>query len=61
MLWLKTLGDIIWNFETMVLKFKKPGKWYKLQGETEIKAKVVSCKVMARLLRKEREAVLLKV
>ncbi|XP_024156291.1 uncharacterized protein LOC112164308 [Rosa chinensis] len=56
--WLKTLGDIVWNFELMRMKFNSDGKQHVLQGETNTQASVVSCKSMTRLLRKEREAVL---
>ncbi|XP_050379620.1 uncharacterized protein LOC126796952 [Argentina anserina] len=55
--WLKTLGDIIWNFEIMRMKFVKGGDLHVLQGETETKATLVSCKSMSRILKREREAV----
>ncbi|KAM5587861.1 hypothetical protein ABKV19_006351 [Rosa sericea] len=56
--WLRSLGDILWNFETMRMKFTVQGSEFQLQGETEAKAMVISCKAMTRLLRKEREAML---
>nr|XP_011471074.1 PREDICTED: retrovirus-related Pol polyprotein from transposon gypsy [Fragaria vesca subsp. vesca] len=59
--WLKTLGDIIWNFETMVMKFQIGGKTECLQGLTTPQASFVSCKSMTKLLRKEREAMLVQV
>lgn len=59
--WLKTLGDIVWNFETMIMRFQLQGATYYLKGISTPQASLVSCKSMARLLKKEREAVLVKV
>ncbi|XP_004301315.1 PREDICTED: uncharacterized protein LOC101314761 [Fragaria vesca subsp. vesca] len=56
--WLKTLGDIVWNFETMKMQFGRNGVWYVLQGETKAQAMVIGCQTMKRLLRRETEAVM---
>ncbi|KAM5554117.1 hypothetical protein ABKV19_026048 [Rosa sericea] len=57
-IWLRSLGDILWNFDTMKMKFHSTGHEYTLQGETEPNSAMVSCKVMNKLLKKEREAVI---
>lgn len=59
--WLRTLGDIVWNFDSMVMKFRIQEKGYQLQGEVAPHATVVTCKSMTRLLRKEREAMLVQI
>lgn len=59
--WLKSLGDILWNFENMIMKFSMDGREYQLQGELQPHTTVVSCKAMTRLLRKEKEAMLIQV
>ncbi|XP_050387541.1 uncharacterized protein LOC126803864 [Argentina anserina] len=56
--WLRTLGDIVWNFERMTMKFWDQGREQSLQGNTEVDSSVVSCKAMTRTLRKEKEALL---
>lgn len=56
--WLKKLGDIIWNFEHMYMKFMWEGSLHQLQGEVEPAATVVSFKSMTRTLKREREAML---
>ncbi|KAL6185000.1 hypothetical protein ACLB2K_041135 [Fragaria x ananassa] len=56
--WLKTLSDIVWNFEKMYMRFVSAGQTHLLQGETETKSILVTCKSMSRLLRKKREAIL---
>lgn len=60
-IWLKTLGDILWNFETMRMRFAFQGMVYSLQGLTEPQTSIVSCKTMHKLLKKEKEAVLVQV
>lgn len=57
--WLKTLGDILWNFETMKIKFMVSQQEFCLQGEQSVEVKAIGCKSMTRLLRKEREAMLI--
>lgn len=59
--WLKSLGDILWNFDSMLMKFTAMGREYQLQGELEPHTTVVICKAMTKLLRKEREAVMVQV
>ncbi|XP_004292526.1 PREDICTED: uncharacterized protein LOC101313866 [Fragaria vesca subsp. vesca] len=59
--WLKSLGDILWNFETMRMKFKVSELEYMLQGIVAPSASVISCKAMTRLLKKEKEAMLVQV
>ncbi|XP_061993693.1 uncharacterized protein LOC133711607 [Rosa rugosa] len=56
--WLRSLGDILWNFDSMKMRFCVQGSEFLLQGETKTKATVISCKAMTRLLRKEKEAML---
>lgn len=56
--WLRSLGDLLWNFETMKMRFWVEGQEYQLQGETRTSAAVISCKAMTRLLKKEREAMM---
>lgn len=55
------LGDITWNFEVMRMRFTIQECEHQLQGETKPEATVISCKSMTRLLRKEREAMLVQV
>lgn len=59
--WLKSLGDILWNFETMRMRFTVGGIEYLLQGATTTEATMIGCKAMTRLLRKEKEAMLVQV
>lgn len=59
--WLKSLGDILWNFETMKMKFTVSQQEYCLQGELSSESKVIGCKAMTRLLRNEKEAMLIQV
>ena len=40
--WLSTLGDILWNFETLTMKFVKGNKPYTLRGQEEGSMAVVS-------------------
>ncbi|KAM5551624.1 hypothetical protein ABKV19_026461 [Rosa sericea] len=59
--WLRSLGDILWNFETMRMQFQVKDIAYQLQGETSTTATVISCKAMTKLLKKEREAMMIQV
>ncbi|PRQ25670.1 putative succinate dehydrogenase (quinone) [Rosa chinensis] len=59
--WLRSLGDILWNFDTMRMRFTVNGSEFQLQGETITEATVINCKAMTRLLRKEKEAMLVQV
>ncbi|XP_024196009.1 uncharacterized protein LOC112199191 [Rosa chinensis] len=59
--WLRPLGDILWNFDTMRMKFCVHGFEYQLQGDTTATATVIGCKAMTRLLKKEKEAMLVQV
>lgn len=59
--WLKVLGDILWNFEKMTMKFQVNGRDYQLQGGVDSQTTVVSSKALSRLLRKEKEAVMVQV
>ncbi|KAK9941774.1 hypothetical protein M0R45_007468 [Rubus argutus] len=59
--WLKTLGDILWNFDKMLMKFTVEGVDYQLQGELDPQTSMVSCKAMTRLLWKEKEAMMVQV
>ncbi|PRQ55170.1 putative nucleotidyltransferase, Ribonuclease H [Rosa chinensis] len=45
----------------MIMKFNIQGTTFQLQGETKAEAVVIGCKSMIRLLRKEREAMLVQV
>lgn len=59
--WLKTLGDILWNFDTMKMKFTVENQEVCLQGEVSAEVKAIGCKAMTRLLRKEKEAMLIQI
>ncbi|XP_004305749.1 PREDICTED: enzymatic polyprotein-like [Fragaria vesca subsp. vesca] len=59
--WSKSLGDILCNFEQMKMKFSVGGSEIQLQGITSAQESMISCKAMTRLLRKEREAMLVQV
>lgn len=59
--WLRTLGDILWNFDKLLMKFTVEGAAYQLQGELDPQTSMVSCKAMKRLLRKEKEAMMVQV
>lgn len=59
--WLKSLDNIVWNFEFMRMKFSVSNYAYQLQGETQASAAIISCKAISKLLKKEKEALLVEV
>lgn len=48
----------MWNFENMIMKFKDQGIEFTLQGLMIPEPKVISCKMMTKLMKKEKEALL---
>ncbi|XP_040364306.1 uncharacterized protein LOC121049919 [Rosa chinensis] len=57
--WLRTLGDIVWNFDKLTMKFVKNDLQYHLQGVESENIEVITCEQMTSLLAKEREAMLI--
>lgn len=48
--WLATLGDIVWNFQELTMKFSHKGQDYSLQGLEETKQKEIGVHVFEKLM-----------
>ncbi|PRQ30153.1 putative nucleotidyltransferase, Ribonuclease H [Rosa chinensis] len=57
--WLRTLGDIIWNYEKMTMKFSVQGREFMLQGILDNDTALVSGATMTKLLKQEKQAMLI--
>lgn len=53
--WLRSLGDILWNFDALTMKFHKNGFYHMLQGLQAEESLMVSCRQMVKMLLKEKE------
>lgn len=56
--WLRSLGDILWNFDALTMKFHKNGVSHVLQGLQAEESLMVSCRQMVKTLLKEKEAMI---
>ncbi|XP_040372985.1 uncharacterized protein LOC121052317 [Rosa chinensis] len=54
--WLRTLGDLIWNYEKMTMRSSLFGKSHFLQGILASETSIVSFVAMTKLLKQEKEA-----
>ncbi|XP_077228593.1 uncharacterized protein LOC143861575 [Tasmannia lanceolata] len=51
--WLKSLGNIIWNFENLTMTLDYQGKQYTLHGVQNLKVQTVEGKELAQLLKQK--------
>ncbi|XP_024199975.1 uncharacterized protein LOC112203212 [Rosa chinensis] len=54
--WLKTLGDIVWNFDKLTMRFSVDGKDHFSQGLTSGDTTMVNWSTMSKILKQEKQA-----
>lgn len=55
--WLAGLRDIVWNFRNLTVKFLVGQQQFYLQGEKEIRLRLLSCPQLTKLLMKQHQLV----